>query len=81
MFWVSWCTKHGWIECIAHLNISLELGQRYHVNKNPNAEFAIKEGHAAINRNGSKTLLSDQDYNNYCSKYQSEDQISRILKP
>ena len=26
-----------------------------------NAEFAIKEGHAAINRHGNKTLLSDQD--------------------
>ena len=46
---------------LCQFNVSVELGQSHHANKNPNAEFAIKEGHAAINRHGSKTLLSDQD--------------------
>ena len=46
---------------LCQLNISLELGQSHHTNKNPNAEFAIKEGHTFINRQGNKTLLSDHD--------------------
>ena len=43
------------------INVKLELGQSHHVNKNPCAEFAIKEGHAAINRCGNQTLLNDND--------------------
>ena len=35
---------------LKEFNISLELGQAHHKNKNPCAELVIKEGHQAINR-------------------------------
>ena len=43
---------------LADMNVKLELGQSYHTNKNPNAEYAIKEGHLAINKAGNPTTLS-----------------------
>ena len=43
------------------VGINLELGHSHHINKNPYAEFAIKEGHAAINRSGSQSSLTDGD--------------------
>ena len=43
------------------IGVKLELGQSHHTNKNPCAEFAIKEGHAAINRCGNKGTLDDAD--------------------
>ena len=32
------------------MNLTFELGQSMHTNKNPYAEIAIKEGHLAINK-------------------------------
>ena len=38
------------LQFLSKFNVSLELGNSHHVNKNPCAEFSIKEGHAAIKR-------------------------------
>ena len=43
---------------LAQYNICFELGHSYHTNKNPNAEYAIKEGHLAINKADNPTLMS-----------------------
>ena len=42
------------------LNISLELGQAHHKNKNPCAELVIKEGHQAINRQENPAVITPE---------------------
>ena len=42
------------------LNITLDLGQAHHKNKNPCAEAIIKEGHQAVNRLDNPTRISPE---------------------
>ena len=43
------------------LNISFELGNSLHTNKNPSAENIIKEGHSSINKLGFSGILQPSD--------------------
>ena len=45
---------------LKQLNISLELGQAHHKNKNPCAESIIKEGHQAINRLEDPSIVTQE---------------------
>ena len=43
---------------LAKYKVTFELGHSYHANKNPNAEYAIKEGHLAINKADNPNTLT-----------------------
>ena len=43
---------------LKQLNLSFELGQAHHKNKNPCAESIIKEGHQAINRMEDSSIIT-----------------------
>ena len=54
----SLAEKEGSI--LKDLNLTLDLGNAHHKNKNPCAELVIKEGHQAVNRLDNPTFISQE---------------------